>query len=43
MLNNLTFIQSSINALGSVVDMYSVPSLKKLCRVSELEELTLAY
>ena len=28
-----------VNALGSVVDMYSVLSLNNHCRVSELEEL----
>jgi len=32
-----------VNTLGSVVDKYSVPSLNSLCRVSELEELTLAF
>ena len=32
----------NVNALGSVVDMYTVPSLNNLCRVSELEQLTLA-
>ena len=31
-----------VNTLGSVVDMFSVPSLKNLCRVWELEELALA-
>ena len=31
------------DALGSVVDMYSIPSLNNLCHVSELEELTLAH
>ena len=31
-----------VNTLGSVVDMHSVPSLKNLCRVWELEELALA-
>ena len=36
-------IQTVVNTLGSVVDMYSVPSLNNLCRVLELEELTLAY
>ena len=35
--------QIVVNVLGSVVGIYSVPSLKYLCRVSEFEELTLAY
>ena len=42
-LNNLKYVHKVVNALGSVVDMYSEPSLKNLCRVSDLEELTLAY
>ena len=45
-LNYLFRIHADVDALGSVVDMYSVPSLKYFCRVSELEELThqtLAY
>ena len=37
-LNNLKYIHTVVNALGSVVDMYSEPSLKSLCRVSDLEE-----
>ena len=40
-----------VNALGSIVDMYAVPSLEKIKKiiiknlgpVSELEGLTLAY
>ena len=36
-------MRAVVNALGSVVDMYSVTSLNNLCRVSKLEELTLAY
>ena len=32
-----------VNALGSVVDINSVPSLNNLCHVSELEDLILAY
>ena len=32
-----------VNAVGSVVDMYSVPSLNNLCCVLELEEHTLVY
>ena len=38
-------IHAVVNALGSVVDkyMYTVPSLNNACRVSELEQLTLAY
>ena len=36
-------IHTVMNAPGSVIGLYSVHSLNNLCRVSELEELTLAY
>ena len=36
-------IHTVMNTPGSVVVMYSIPSLNNLCLVSELEELTLAY
>ena len=42
-LNNLKYMPAIVNTLGSVVDMYTVPSLNNLCRVSQLEHLTLAY
>lgn len=36
-------IHTVVKALGSVVDMYTIPSLHNLCRVLELKELSLAY
>ena len=36
-------IHTVMNAPGSVVGSYSLPSLNNLCRVSELDKLTLAY
>ena len=44
-LNNLkyVYVHAVVNNLGSVVNMYSVPSLNNLCHVSEFEQITLAY
>lgn len=42
-LSNLKYVHAIVNTLGSVVNMYTVPSLNNLCRVSQLEHLTLAY
>lgn len=36
-------IHTVVKALGSVVDVYTILSLHNLCRVLELEEISLAY
>ena len=36
-------LHTVVNALGSFVDMYQVPSLNNFWLVWELEQLTLAY